>query len=76
MNNYNYKLESALKKAVEKNKKRMQLNSRLDVENAIWFVYDLLNEYGDKETAMKMHGLVNAVDDLDTSILVKAQIFE
>lgn len=76
MKNYNYKLESALKKAVEKNKKRMQLNSRLDVENAIWFVYDLLNEYGDNETAMKMHGLVNAVDNLDTSILVKAQIFE
>lgn len=73
---YNYKLENALKKAVNKNNSRMNLKSRMDAENAIWFVFDLLNEYGDKETAMRMQGLVSAVDNLDTSILVKAKIFE
>ncbi len=76
MEGYNYKLENALKKAVEGNKKRMQLNSRLEAENAIWFVIDLLEAYGDKETALRLNGLVCAVDNLDTSELVKAQIFK
>ena len=49
MEEYNYKLENALKKAVSDNKRRMQLNTRIDAENAIWFVIDLLNAYGDNE---------------------------
>ena len=76
MEEYNYKLENALKKAVSDNKRRMQLNTRIDAENAIWFVIDLLNAYGDNETALRLNGLVSAVDNLDTSILVKSKIFE
>lgn len=76
MADYNYKMENALKKAVEANKTRMDLSSRVNAENAIWFVYDLLEAYGDTETAMRIRGLVNAVDNLDTNILVKSGIFQ
>lgn len=76
MEEYNYKLESALKRAVHYNKKYMNLKSRLDAENALLFVEDLLHAYGDIETAKRINALRSAVDNLDTNILVKAGIFE
>ena len=76
MEEYNYKLESALKKAVHYNKKYMNLKSRLDAENALLFAEDLLHAYGDIETAQRINALRSAVDNLDTNILVNAGIFE
>lgn len=76
MADYNYKMENALKKAVEQNKTRIDLSSRVNAENTIWFVHDLLEAYGDTETAMRIRGLANAVDNLDTNILVKSGIFQ
>lgn len=73
---YNYKLEEAMKRAVHYNKKYINLKSRMDVENTLLFVEDLLHAYGDIETAQRINGLRSAVDNLDTNILVKAGIFE
>ena len=73
---YNYKLEEAMKRAVHYNKKYINLKSRMDVENALLFVEDLLHAYGDRETAQRINALRSAVDNLDTNILVNAGIFE
>ena len=73
---YNYKLEEAMKRAVHYNKKYINLKSRMDVENALLFVEDLLHAYGDIETAQRINALRSAVDNLDTNILVNAGIFE
>lgn len=73
---YNYKLEEAMKRAVHYNKKYINLKSRMDVENTLLFVEDLLHAYGDIETAQRINALRGAVDNLDTNILVRAGIFE
>ena len=73
---YNYKLEEAMKRAVHYNKKYINLKSRMDVENTLLFVEDLLHAYGDIETAQRINALRSAVDNLDTNILVNAGIFE
>ena len=66
-----------LKSVVMENKHRsFNLDSRWSTEYVIWFTYDMLKEIGDRDTAKKVMELIDAIEALDTSELVKLHIWD
>ena len=67
-----------LKKIIEKHRGRnfLKLESRMEVERAVFFVADLLKEAGYKDAACFTEVLGNEVDEMGTEEILSEHIFD
>jgi hypothetical protein len=64
-----------LRKVVERNNGFCDLSTRAKTDNAVYFVYDLLQALGDTETAEKIKKIYNELENLNTVELAKLEIW-
>ena len=65
------------KRVVERNRSsRLPLGTRLETEDAIWFVKELFEINNQYDVAQKLQELYEEIDNLDTNELVKEKVFD
>ena len=65
------------KRVVERNRSsRLPFETRLETEDAVWFVKELFEINNQYDVAQKLQELYEEIDNLDTGELVKEKVFD
>ena len=64
-----------IKDVVERNRKFIKIDTRVDMENMIWMTMELLKEAGYKDASYFTRALYEEIENMDTDDLVQERIW-